>query len=92
MNTDRSIPHTVVAVCTETCGMLWIDGNFVPTATAFRLTCEADRHPMMELEADVASLTLPDDFKLDSVSAGNILACISTHDLVEALKSRRKEQ
>lgn len=91
MNTKRSIPHTVVAVCTETCGMLWIDGNSVPTATAFRLTCEANRHPMMELEADVASLTVHGDFNLDSVSAGSVLACISTFNLVEELKKRGDE-
>ncbi|MGM9623431.1 MAG: hypothetical protein ACI3X2_08950 [Butyricicoccus porcorum] len=88
MDANKTIPHTVVAVCTENWCALWVDGNIIPTATAFELKCDANSIPIFKLEAYIASITLPEDFKLDPISAKSVLACISTRDLIETLNER----
>ena len=88
MNSIKTTPHTVVAVCTGRWGKLWVDGKPVPTTTAFALECNANDHPRFKLNADIASITLPDDFVMDTASAKAVLACISARDLIEALQER----
>lgn len=91
MNDIKTIPHTVVAVCTECQCMLWVDGAAVPTATGFVLKCEAEKRPMFQLEAGISRYFRFDGLKLDSASAQAVLACVSTDELEKALTARRKE-
>lgn len=87
MNEIKTTPHVVIAVCTERWSKLWVDGNAIPTATAFELTCGANDYPLFKLEADVRSIAVHDDFVMDADSAKAVLACISTQDLVEMLQA-----
>lgn len=90
MNTNKNTPNTVVVICTAHTGAIWIDGNLVPSATAFELKCATNTKPSLKLEAEIASVDLPANFKLNSAAAESILMCISTDDMEKALIARRK--
>lgn len=79
---------SVIAIGTTRGSAVWINGKFIADFSSFKVTCDKDAPPYINLEYPLVENN-PDEVKIGHDIIQPVLDCIATEDLERELEKRR---